>query len=153
MEQDFCTLYESLKPALTQLETKRLELKARGTKNGSIGLGICCLLGIVISLCTGMNWIWFLVSAIVGGIAFFYCIQSKGGELTSLYKRNIISDILSRQCSGATFEPDKGITENTFAGSGLFAVSPDRYHSEDLFPGKSAPLHSSVPEVHAEENG
>lgn len=151
MEQDFCTLYESLKPALTQLETKRLELKARGTKNGSIGLGICCLLGIVISLCTGMNWIWFLVSAIVGGIAFFYCIQSKGGELTSLYKRNIISDILSRQCSGATFKPDKGITENTFVGSGLFAVSPDRYHSEDLISGKIGSTSFLCSEVHAEE--
>ena len=90
MEQDFCTLYESLKPALAQLETRRLELKAQGTKNGSIAAGICCLLGIAVTLCTGMNWAWLLVSAIIGGIIFFYCIQIKSGELTSLYKQNII---------------------------------------------------------------
>ena len=151
MEQDFCTLYESLKPALAQLETRRLELKAQGTKNGSIAAGICCLLGIAVTLCTGMNWAWLLVSAIIGGIIFFYCIQIKSGELTSLYKQNIISAILTRQCSGATFEPDKGISENTFVGSGLFAVSPDRYHSEDLISGKIGTTSFLCSEIHAEE--
>lgn len=151
MEQDFQTLYESLKPALEQLETKRLELKAQGTKNGGIALSICCLLGIIITLSTGMNWAWLFISVIVGGIIFFYCIQSKSGELTTLYKQDIISTILSRQCSGATFEPEKGITENTFIGSGLFAVTPDRYHSEDLISGKIDATSFLCSEIHAEE--
>lgn len=151
MEQNFDTLYESLKPALIQLETKRLELKSRGTKNGGIALGICCLLGIIITLSTGMNWVWLLISAAIGGSIFFYCIQSQSGELTHLYKQNIISTILSRQCPGATFEPQKGIGENTFVGSGLFAVSPDRYHAEDLISGKIGSTSFLCSEVHAEE--
>lgn len=150
MEQDFGNLYESLKPALAQLETQRLELKAQGTKNGSIALGICCLLGILIT-CINMNWLWLLISAIIGGIIFFCCIQSKNGKLTNLYKQDIISVVLAKLCAGATFEPDKGITENTFVGSGLFSVRPDRYHSEDLISGKIGVTSFLCSEIHAEE--
>lgn len=150
MEQDFGNLYESLKPALAQLENQRLELKAQGTKNGSIALGICCLLGIL-ATCINMNWLWLLISTIIGGIIFFCCIQSKSGKLTNLYKQDIISVILAKLCTGATFEPDKGIPENTFVGSGLFSVRPDRYHSEDLISGKIGLTSFLCSEIHAEE--
>lgn len=151
MEQDFSALYESLKPELEQLEARRLVLKAKGTKNGTIAVGICCLLGGVAALSTGMNWAWLLISAVVGGIVFFYCIQSKSRELTDLYKQNIISVILARQCSGATFEPGKGVSENRFVGSGLFSVAPDRYHSEDLISGKIGATSFLCSEIHAEK--
>lgn len=151
MEQDFNALYESLKPQLAKLEARRLKLKAQGTKNGSIAAGICCLLGSIVTLCTGMNWAWLLISVIAGGIVFYYCIQNKSKELTKLYKQNIISAILAGQCPGATFKPDRGITENTFTGSGLFAISPDRYHSEDLISGKIGATSFLCSEIHAEK--
>lgn len=150
MEQNFDTLFESLKPSLIQLEEKRQELKAQGTKNGLIAGGICLLLGVVLSLYAGLGWIGLLGALIISGIILFSCIAAKSGELSVYYKENIISVIISTLCQGASFEQQKGISQGMFQGSGLFK-RPDRYHSEDLITGCVDATHFLCSEVHAEE--
>lgn len=151
MEQDFNVLYESLQPELVKLEAKRQELKAKGTKSGLTWGGICCILCIGLCIYGGLGAASLIIAPVIGGIILFFCIQSKGGELSLHYKTNIIAVIISRLCENATFEPEKGISENTFAGSGLFAVSPDRYNCEDLIQGRIGATEFRCSEIHAEE--
>lgn len=150
MEKDFNTLYESLRPTLTLLEGKRLELKAKGTKTGLIAGGICCLLGVILSLYTGAGWVGLIVTVIISGIILYSCINSKGQELSEFYKKNVISAIVSELCQGAVFEPSKGISQGAFEGSGLFQ-SPDRYSSEDLISGQRGATSFLCSEIHAEK--
>lgn len=150
MEQNFDSLYESLKPNLVQLEAQRVELKAKGTRNGLIAGGIFLLIGLIGSIYIGLGWMGLVGSLIISGIILYCCIASKSGELSVYYKENIISVIVSALCQGASFEQQKGISQNMFEASGLFQ-RPDRYHSEDLITGCVEKTHFLCSEVHAEE--
>lgn len=150
MKKDFDTLYESLKPTLTLLEEKRLELKAQGAKNGRIAGGICCLAGVVFAIYGGAGWVGFLITFIISGAILYFCISCKSKEVSEFYKKDVISAIVSNLCQGAVFEPSKGISQNIFKGSGLFR-SPDRYSSEDLITGQAGATGFMCSEVHAEE--
>ena len=150
MEQDFNTLYETLKPTLISLEEKRLELKKQGTKNGLIAGGICCLLIGGFATYAGAGAISLLIAFVIGLIILFYCINAQGKELSAFYKKEVIATIISKLCEGATFEPDQGISQGTFEGCGLFQ-EPDRYHSEDLISGCVEATHFVCSEIHAEE--
>ena len=53
MEQNFQDIYEQLQSRIRQAEDKRLQLKAKGTKNGLIAGGITLVAGVVVSLIIG----------------------------------------------------------------------------------------------------
>ena len=132
MEQNFQDIYEQLQSRIRQAEDKRLQLKAKGTKNGLIAGGITLVAGVVVSLIIGGGWPGILIACILGLIVLFSCIQSKSGELCAYYKENIISSIISYLCQEASYRPESGIAESVFMNSQLFNTSPDRYRSEDL---------------------
>ena len=136
MEQNFQDIYEQLQSRIRQAEDKRLQLKAKGTKNGLIAGGITLVAGVVVSLIIGGGWPGILIACILGLIVLFSCIQSKSGELCAYYKENIISSIISYLCQEASYRPESGIAESVFMNSQLFNTSPDRYRSEDLICGK-----------------
>ena len=95
MEQNFQDIYEQLQSRIRQAEDKRLQLKAKGTKNGLIAGGITLVAGVVVSLIIGGGWPGILIACMLGLIVLFSCIQSKSGELCAYYKENIISSIIS----------------------------------------------------------
>lgn len=136
MSPDFNTIHESLRPVLTQLEDRRQKLKVKGTHTGLIAGGICCLIGIIISIATGFNGIGIIISLVVGVIILVTCINGQSKELSAYYKKDIIAKIVSGLCEDSVFQPDQGIPEQLFMTSNLFSTSPDRYHSEDLISGK-----------------
>ena len=98
MEQNFQDIYEQLQSRIRQAEDKRLQLKAKGTKNGLIAGGITLVAGVVVSLIIGGGWPGILIACMLGLIVLFSCIQSKSGELCAYYKENIISSIISYLC-------------------------------------------------------
>lgn len=147
METDFDNIYARLRPVMEQLESQRRELKAKGNRNGMIAGGIVFLLGLFIS---GGDSTGILVSAVIAGIIWYSCISSKSAPLCAFYKQHVISAIVSQLCENASFQPEKGISEQTFRASRLF-TSPDRYHSEDLISGKIDKTAFCCAEIVAEE--
>lgn len=149
---DFTTIYAHLQPALQQLENQRLELKAQGNKNGLIASGICFMIGlIVVIIFSGFNWIGVLISFVIALVIWYNCISAKSKILSAFYKQNIISAIIAELCEEASFQPDRGISEQTFMASNLFSTTPDRYHTEDLITGKIGKTHFMCSEIVAEE--
>ena len=59
MEQNFQDIYEQLQSRIRQAEDKRLQLKAKGTKNGLIAGGITLVAGVVVSLIIGGGFLVF----------------------------------------------------------------------------------------------
>ena len=151
MEQNFQDIYEQLQSRIRQAEDKRLQLKAKGTKNGLIAGGITLVAGVVVSLIIGGGWPGILIACMLGLIVLFSCIQSKSGELCAYYKENIISSIISYLCQEASYRPESGIAESVFMNSQLFNTSPDRYRSEDLICGKIDKTSFICSEIIAEE--
>ncbi|MFR7822039.1 MAG: DUF3137 domain-containing protein [Odoribacter splanchnicus] len=151
MEQNFQDIYEQLQSRIRQAEDKRLQLKAKGTKNGLIAGGITLVAGVVVSLIIGGGWPGILIACMLGLIVLFSCIQSKSGELCAYYKENIISSIISYLCQEASYRPESGIAESVFMNSRLFSTSPDRYRSEDLICGKIDKTSFICSEIIAEE--
>ena len=117
MEQNFQDIYEQLQSRIRQAEDKRLQLKAKGTKNGLIAGGITLVAGVVVSLIIGGGWPGILIACMLGLIVLFSCIQSKSGELCAYYKENIISSIISYLCQEASYRPESGIAESVFMNS------------------------------------
>lgn len=151
MAEDFNTIYEELRPVLENLETRRLELKAKGNKNGLIAGGICLLIGVIVTAAIGFNWIGIGVSAVIACIVWYSCIAGQSGKLTMYYKQDVIAAIISRLCENAEYQPDSGIPEQRFMGSGLFNTSPDRYRSEDQITGCIGKTSFICSEIVAEE--
>ena len=87
MEQNFQDIYEQLQSRIRQAEDKRLQLKAKGTKNGLIAGGITLVAGVVVSLIIGGGWPGILIACMLGLIVLFSCIQSKSGELCAYIKK------------------------------------------------------------------
>lgn len=152
MEQNFQDIYEQLQSRIRQAEDKRLQLKAKGTKNGLIAgyypCGRSCR-----QPDYRRGWPGILIACMLGLIVLFSCIQSKSGELCAYYKENIISSIISYLCQEASYRPESGIAESVFMNSRLFSTSPDRYRSEDLICGKIDKTSFICSEIIAEENG
>ena len=71
MEQNFQDIYEQLQSRIRQAEDKRLQLKAKGTKNGLIAGGITLVAGVVVSLIIGGGWPGILIACILGLIVLF----------------------------------------------------------------------------------
>lgn len=151
MEPDFENLYKDLEPAIQQLETYRIALKQKGTKNGLFTAGILFTVGCLFSLYAQAGPIGIVLSLLLAIGTLIYCIDVKSRELSLCYKNNIISAIVRQLCEEASFTPDQGIPESTFMASGLFSTSPDRYHSEDLITGKIGKTLFSCSEIVAEE--
>ena len=71
MEQNFQDIYEQLQSRIRQAEDKRLQLKAKGTKNGLIAGGITLVAGVVVSLIIGGGWPGILIACMLGLIVLF----------------------------------------------------------------------------------
>ncbi len=151
MKPDFENLYQDLEPSIQQLETYRIALKQKGTKNGLYSAGVLFTIGCLFSLYIQAGPIGLLLSLLLALGTLIYCINAKSQELSLYYKNNIISAIVRQLCEEASFTPDQGIPESTFMASGLFSTSPDRYHSEDLITGKIGKTLFSCAEIIAEE--
>ncbi len=151
MADSYDALYRKLSPALAQLENKRLELKKKGTDAGLVAGGICTLIGIIITVWTGGNSLWFFVSLILGIIILIGCIHGQSKELSRYYKKDIIATLISSLCENSSFMPDRGISEQQFMGCGLFHTSPDRYSSEDMITGQVGKTAFACSEIVAEE--
>ena len=111
MEQDFDKIHAQLYPSLKQLEKQRLELKAKGNRNGMIFGAITFLAGLFISLSGGIGWTGIAISLMIAIFIWYNCISCKSGQLSVFYKQNIISAIISQLCENACFQPENGIPE------------------------------------------
>lgn len=147
----FNELSVKLEPELLRLESKRLELKGKGSRTGRIVAGGIVAAGIVFMLCQGFSLIG---GGVTGGLALILwacCVGVYSKEFSAFYKQHVISVIVEAVCRGAAFTPDAGIPEAVFNGCGLFRKGPDRYHSEDFISGKVDKTNFCCAEVHAEE--
>lgn len=152
MEQpQFDSLYKELTPAIQVLEEKRIELKAKGTKDGIMFGGIVFVIGFVILFFLQSNLIGVAIVAVISLFILFSVIHSQSAELSAFYKSDIIARVINSFCENATFNPNGGIREETFISSGLFSASPDRYHTEDLITGCIDKTDFNCAEVYAEE--
>lgn len=152
MEQpQFNSLYTELVPTIQKLEEKRIELKAKGTRQGFTYGGIVFIIGFVILCFLEINLIGVAIVAAIGLVIFFSVINSQSAELSAFYKSDIITPVINSFCENATFNPNGGISEKAFMNSGLFSTSPDRYHTEDLITGCVDKTDFNCAEVHAEE--
>lgn len=77
MEQNFQDIYEQLQSRIRQAEDKRLQLKAKGTKNGLIAGGITLVAGVVVSLIIGGGWPGILIACMLwlDRTIFLYSVQ------------------------------------------------------------------------------
>lgn len=133
------------------MEEKRVELKAKGSRTGTIVGGVLIVIGVVCLIVWGFSWIVLGVTCVLS-IAFWYgCISFYTGELTAFYKQHIVTEMVKELCEEGLFSPACGIPEPVFNSSGLFSKGPDRYHSEDLISGKIDKTHFCCAEIHAEE--
>lgn len=151
MEQtkSFEELNTALAPFLQELESKRCELKAEAIKKSLSFGAIVMVISFIIALLAGT------VGLIFPGIliALFYTLyicNSQTKLIGGWYKQHIISRIVEKLIENGTYQPDYGISEETFIESDLFRT-PDRYHSEDLIKGKIGQTSFCFSEVHAEE--
>lgn len=148
---DFDSLAQKLTPTLQVLEDKRKELLKQGRKEG-LGFGaLFFAVGVVaLALLQVLNLFVLIVLAVIAVIILFGCISAKSAILSAFYKKEVVAEIIRAFCPGATFSPERGISESVFENCGLFA-SPDRYHAEDLIQGCLGKTSFSCSEVHAEE--
>lgn len=148
---DFDSLAQKLTPTLQVLEDKRKELLKQGRKEG-LGFGaLFFAVGVVaLALLQVLNLFVLIVLAVIAVIILFGCISAKSAILSAFYKKEVVAEIIRAFCPGATFSPERGISESVFENCGLFA-SPDRYHAEDLIQGCLGKTTFSCSEVHAEE--
>ena len=151
MDTNYATLYASLQPALAQLETRRKELRQKGIRTGLILASIFFILGCIFSLTTQSGPAGFAVSLAIAIIVLLYSVNSKSGELSAYYKKEIIAVLIKQLCEEASYSPESGISESTFMNCGLFSTTPDRYHCEDLITGKIGKTTFTCSEIVAEE--
>lgn len=145
----FEELITQLTPTMRQIEEKRLELKQEALKKSSINGGLILSIALIVGLFTNLP-----VLLGIGVILLIPCSiinYNRGSEiLRSIYKAKIISRLVESLIEDGRYEPQSGISEQTFNKSNLFNV-PDRYGSEDYISGKMGQTPFGFAEVHAEE--
>lgn len=146
----FEELMDELAPTMRQIEEKRLELKQEAIKKsciyGSLILGIALIAG----LFTNQLPVLLGIGAILLIPCFIINYNRGSGILCSTYKARIISRLVESLIENGRYEPQTGISEQTFNQSKLFNT-PDRYSSEDYISGKTEQTPFCFAEVHAEE--
>lgn len=148
---EFNKLYDELAPELSKLEGKRLELKKKGIRLGSIISGILFLVSLIIIACTGLGTVGIVIALIICIIIFFCSINAQSKELSGYFKSDIIQPIIKTIHESVDYEPANGISEEAFRKCGLFSTVPDRYHTEDLIKGQVEKTFFKCAEVHAKE--
>ena len=103
MDTNYATLYASLQPALAQLETRRKELRQKGIRTGLILASIFFILGCIFSLTTQSGPAGFAVSLAIAIIVLLYSVNSKSGELSAYYKKEIIAVLIKQLCEEASY--------------------------------------------------
>lgn len=147
MATSFDTVYSQLEPHMATFETKRKMLKSKGIRNGTITAGIILVIGLLfISTLGPIIWGIAIIAIIIGGAI----ANTQSKALTEYYKKDIIPLILKSILPGVNYEPEVGISEETFCSCKLFST-PDRYSSEDFISARIDKTDICFSEVHAEE--
>lgn len=146
----FEELITELTPTLQQIEEKRLELKKEAFKKsctyGGVILGIALLAGLFtnqLPILLGIGVVLLIPCSIIN-------YTGKSEILCSTYKTQIISRLVETLIENGRYEPQTGISEQTFNQCRLFNT-PDRYSSEDYISGKKGQTPFCFAEIHAEE--
>ncbi|WP_297447825.1 DUF3137 domain-containing protein [uncultured Alistipes sp.] len=151
MENDFESVRRTLSDALDEVESKRLELRKKGCRNGLIVAAVLLGSATAVTLWSGSPAA-LIVGAVAALVAGPLTANAPSSELNRYYKRRIVARIVRAVCGEqATFDPADGIAEETFRACGLFDTRPDRYRSEDLVCGSSGQTPFRFAEVHAQE--
>lgn len=117
MATSFNIVYSRLEPHIVTFETKRKILKSKGTRNGGITAGIILATGLLFLPSLGnLFWIIAVIALIIGGAI----ANAQSKELTEFYKKEIVPLILDSVLPGAHYEPEMGISEDTFRSCKLF---------------------------------
>lgn len=146
----FDELITRLAPTMEQLEEKRKELKAEAFKKSTISFGVCFALAITGGLITREFPVCLVIGSVFFIISLIVIFSGKSKILSSFYKEKIITQFVESLIDNGKYEPETGISEQTFNQSKLFNQS-DRYHSEDYISGKTGQTPFCFAEIHAEE--
>lgn len=143
----FEQLMEELSPTLQKLEEKRKVIKKEALKRALTWDSIILIIALAISFYIPL--ILLFAFALIITITLII-ILSRSQPICADYKEQVISRLVKALVEQGKYDPNKGISQNTFNESKLF-ISPDRYDSEDLISGVIDKTSFCFAEVHAEE--
>lgn len=142
---------EQLAPVIDQQEELRKSLLRKAQKKSLLYDTI------IIGLATGIALaapdvsiyvaLFGFIAVVIATIATF---SYYSGILSPRYKKELIGKLVEGLVDSGKYEPEKGISENSFNQTKLFS-RPDRYHTEDLISGRIDKTPFCFAEVHAEE--
>ena len=138
-------LYErDLKPDLTKLEAKRIEIRNRSLLIGAISL-------VVIAIAGGFfGQAGFIVSGILAVIIGAVVTSGPMSEYRQQFKEQLIGRLIATYHPGIDYDPHRGISRNEFQQSQIYRHRIDRYKGEDLLTGIVEKTAFRFSEVHAE---
>lgn len=149
-KRSFEELMTELTPTFQELEEKRRTLKQDAIRKSVLYSGIILVIALVCSLIMSDS----LGGGLFGFIIIIPCCAavfgSRSKTLCSYYKDQVISRFVETLVENGVYEPNTGISEQTFNESKLFRT-PDRYGSEDYISGKIGKTPFCFAEAHAEE--
>lgn len=146
MEKDFDSYYQTtLLPILEQLEAKR-----RTVVKNKIWLIVITLAIALVGFIIAGTALPSVIALGVGFAIYLFAFNRKDGELIHAYKQEVVQKLASDFLDDISYEPFRGLTEDTFIAIDLFNETPDRYKSEDLFSGTKDKTRYRFSEVHAE---
>ena len=156
MKWDVDHALEKLAAEIEALEVARqrvLAERAVGGKRMAIALVATLGVGALVTAMTGSP-VGIIVGVLAGVIAVLVIHHLYFGKGAAryrwMYKMGFISALIKKIEPAMNYSPERGISENSFNGSGLFGRSPDRYHCEDLIHGHIGATAVMLSEVHAE---
>jgi len=145
--RDKDTLLEKLRPRLTEIETWRINQRAKGSKGTWIGTGIAALGGIF--------FLFFPPAGIViliGGIITIIIVRATGySKFKKRFKNEIFPIVIEEVQPGVNYNSDSHISKSTFHASRIFLQDVDRFNGEDYFSGTVGETHIEFSEIHAED--
>lgn len=132
-----------LQQKLGAFELKRKKILTR------VLFTIAALVVFVISIIG--HWpIAILVASVVLAILLFATTIPIYNSYVSLYKKNIVTELVGFIHSDLEYDPKKKISEYIYRKSDLFRVRYDRYQGEDLIKGMVGQTNFACSELHTE---
>lgn len=143
--------HPEVQAALSALETRRKKIAHKRLRAWAfMAFGIAILLSSTLVFEeVGVGIHGGLLGFIPGGFLLYQTWQELD-TYQHLFKRDIISKMLTGINSTLVLAPDQGIPQAEFEHSQLFSTTPERYSSEDLITGRIDKTPFYFAEVHAE---
>ncbi len=156
MSENFEQMIARVAAQIAPLEEKRLSLLKKNNRDYTCG-GMLIAGGALAMLIfgmakTGSEVVGFIMLAIclVIGLVWIFAAVNRSREFRRLVKWNMMRGLLDAIQPGLQYDPDRGISRDTFRTARLFSQSADRYASEDLIRGRVGQTDIMLSEVHAE---